>query len=116
MGFPSRGRAVSLPENSRSPSEKIIVLGGNVGLLDGEDAETQCGNITPRVYPAGVARHVLRAAQNHCRGNLPDAPTRGRVWGVPAVQNSPAATAREFPPTTWAVFSEKLGFPLRFQG
>ena len=36
-----------------TPPEKMVILGGNVGLLDEEITLTHCEALTPRVYPAG---------------------------------------------------------------
>ena len=64
-----------------TPAEKITLLGGHIGLLCDELTIEQCARMTPRLYPAGVARHILRAAQNHFESCLPSASTQGRAGG-----------------------------------
>ena len=75
-------------------AEKIAILGGHIGLLDEELTLDQCEWKTPRIYPFGVARHIIRAAQNHFQSNLPSASTQGRAGGLPSVTRT-----HEFPPT-----------------
>ena len=64
-----------------TPSEKIVILGGHIGLLDEELTLDQCEWMTPRIYPCGVARHILRSAQNHFQSNFLPRLCMG-VWAV----------------------------------
>ena len=89
--------------------EKLIIPGGLVGILDAALTPTQCENTTPLVYPAGVARRILRAAPNHFRSQLPSSSTCGRAGGggVSAPQKPPVGPARDcFPNFTGQVFGQ----------
>ena len=77
------------------PAEKVVILGGHIGLSGEEIAMGQCVWMVPRLYPGGVIRQVMRDAQNHFESNLPSASTRGRAVGLPPVANTPA-----YSPTT----------------
>ena len=40
-------------------AEKVVMLGGHIGLLDEEITIAQCEWMTPRVYPCGIARRIF---------------------------------------------------------
>ena len=85
-----------------TPAEKIVILGGHIGLLGEGITLDQCEWMTPRVYPCGIVRHILRAAQNHIESNFPSASLRGREGGP-----APAVTTHAFFPTmTHQVFGQ----------
>ena len=100
-------------------AEKLVILGGHVGLLDGKITTTQCECITPRVYPVGVARHALRAAQNHFQSILQSESTRGRAWGYSRNPQSPSGDRAGVPPNLlgqgfWSksvIRCDRMGYP-----
>ena len=71
-----------------TPPEKIAVLGGHIGLLDGEITLDQCERMTPRVYPCGIVRRILRGDQNRFQSNLPSESIRGRAGGPSIVSGT----------------------------
>ena len=62
-----------------TPGAKIVMMGGHVGLLDEEITVDQCEWMTPRVYPIGIVRHILRAPRNQFQSNSPYASVLGRA-------------------------------------
>ena len=73
--------------------EKLVLLGGHVGILGDALTDSQCLFMVPRLYPVGVVRHILRATQNHFQSNLPSNSTPGRAGGTPG-----ESQVRNFPP------------------
>ena len=79
------------------PTEKLVILGCHVGLLDRRITWTQCESIATRSYPDGIAMRILRESQNHFQSHLPSSYEQGRACGRLATTNSHAVAARGFP-------------------
>ena len=65
-------------------SQKLVILGGDIALLD-EAVGPPLGEwLIERAYPGGIVRHILRATQSHFESNLP---SRKRLSiGPPPIQ------------------------------
>ena len=94
----------------------MVILGGHVGILDIALTPTQCESSTQRVYPMGAARHILRAARNHFRRNLPSASTCGRSVGIPEPQNPHRWPRGISCPISMDKRLERSVYPMCFQG
>ena len=74
-------------------AEKVVLMERHVALSGDGVSIGQFGRTVHRTYPGGIARHILRSAQNHFESNLPPRHTRGRAgW------NPMAADTREISP------------------
>ena len=66
-----------------TPAAKIVIVGGHLGVMGDGVTMAKCEWATPRVYPIGIVRHILRETQNHSQVNLPPASVLGIAWGNP---------------------------------
>ena len=77
--------------------EKLVILGGHIGLPDEKVSSSMREWVIDGSYPEGLARRILRATWNRLVVNLP--PTQSRAGGRSVLPSEyQTVEARNFPP------------------